>query len=253
MNDIRDVDLTRALPEPLKSDPDMRALGMVIAGELQENIRLAQNAVIFARIDELPEELLDILARDFNVGWYKDSYSIEIKRLLIRECVRIHKRKGTKWAVETALQALYPNTTVEEWFEYGGEPHFFRVHLNITGAAPEDIPDIDTIRRTIWLYKRLSSWLEDIIFTLEEEIEVTDYHSTALHHHLHHHITSEQNPLPTEITDYSTAVTVHHIKGTIESPSSSEPNPFLATLENSEFLAANPDTGYFIRRKLNDE
>ena len=35
---------------------------------------------IYTRIDELPEWLLDILARDFAVDWYDRSYTLEEKK-----------------------------------------------------------------------------------------------------------------------------------------------------------------------------
>ena len=37
---------------------------------------------------------------------------------------------GTKWAVETALSAIYPDSVVQEWFEYNGEPYTFRLQIN---------------------------------------------------------------------------------------------------------------------------
>jgi phage tail P2-like protein len=173
MNDVRETDLTRGIPESLKSDPQLFALGRVIGGELQKTVRASHDAVIFARIDELPEWLLDVLARDFSVGWYKDSYPLEVKRRLIKTCVRVHKRQGTKFAVEEAIGAIYPRTEIAEWFEYGGEPHHFRVNLDISGLDPADRPDIDEIRDTVWLYKRLSAWLDGIFYVINIESAAT--------------------------------------------------------------------------------
>jgi phage tail P2-like protein len=158
----------------------MLALGRVIAGELQENMRLTRQAVIYARIMELPEDLLDILARDFNVGWYRDDFTPEVKRRVIHDCVKVHKRRGTKSAVETALQAVYPNTTISEWFEYGGEPFHFRVNLDVSGCSHDDIPGTDNIRRTIELYKRLSAWLDSIIYTQKQTFTATAHHAGIL-------------------------------------------------------------------------
>jgi phage tail P2-like protein len=172
-NDIRIADLTRTLPQVLKDDPKLAALASVIADELQETIRLSRHATLFARISELPEDILDILARDFAVGWYNDSYPIEVKRRLIRECVRVHKRQATKFAVETGLQAIYPHTTVQEWFEYGGEPYRFRVNLDIGEVDSRDAPDIEQIRDTVWLYKRLSAWLDGIFYVINVESKTT--------------------------------------------------------------------------------
>ena len=34
--------------------------------------------------------------------------------------------------METALSAVYPDTRVIEWVEYGGEPYHFRLSINAT-------------------------------------------------------------------------------------------------------------------------
>jgi phage tail P2-like protein len=161
MSNIYDVDFTRSLPAPLRNDPEMLALGRVIAGELQENIKRARLASIYTRIDELPEELLDILAYDFHVDWYDDTHSIEVKRQVIRDSVRIHKRLGTKYAVESALSAVYPDTKVQEWFEYDGEPYMFRVIITADPNNPEKQQEaLSKIR----YFKNLRSHLEEVIY-----------------------------------------------------------------------------------------
>jgi phage tail P2-like protein len=131
-NTVCDIDLTRTLPPALKNDESILALGRVIAGELQENIRLAQVAIIYARIDELPEELLDILAYDLHVDWYDNELPVSIKRQFIKDSVKIHKRLGTKYAVERAIGRIYPDSKVEEWFEYGGDPYCFKLLIDST-------------------------------------------------------------------------------------------------------------------------
>ena len=176
-NTVYDVDFTRALPAPLRNDEAMLALGRVIAGELQENIKLARYAVIYARIDELEEDILDILARDLHVDWYEDSYPVETKREVIKNSVKVHKRLGTKYAILTALGSVFPNTEVEEWFEYGGEPFYFRIVLDMTGTrVPADYPQII---RTAAFYKRLTAHLEEVIYqtsaVIEIRIEATAY------------------------------------------------------------------------------
>lgn len=169
-NTVYNVDFTRALPQPLKNDESMLALGRAIAGELQQNIQLARLTLIYPRIDELDETLLDILARDLHVDWYNDTYPIAAKRAIIKSSVQIHKRLGTKYAVVKALGDLFPNTEVQEWFEYGGTHHRFRIILDLTNAkAPADISQIVSAAK---FYKRLSAHLEEIIYQMYAVIEI---------------------------------------------------------------------------------
>ena len=113
-NTIYGIDLTRALPPTLKNDEDMLALARVIGAELQETGRLIRQNIIYPRIDELPENVLDILAYDLHVDWYDFDYPIEAKRSIIKDSVKVHKRLGTVYATLTALRSVYPNSEIEE-------------------------------------------------------------------------------------------------------------------------------------------
>ncbi|MCM1059677.1 MAG: phage tail protein I [Eubacterium sp.] len=169
-NTAYNVDFARLLPEPLKNDETMLALGRAISGELQQNIQLARFTIIYPRIDELDETTLDILARDLHVDWYNDAYPIEAKRAVIKSSVQIHKRLGTKYAVVKALGDLFPNTEVQEWFEYGGTHHHFRIILDLTNAkAPADLLQIVNAAK---FYKRLSAHLEEVIYQMSVVIEI---------------------------------------------------------------------------------
>jgi phage tail P2-like protein len=161
ISDVYSIDLTRTLPAALKNDPDMLALAKVIARGLQEDIRNTRKAVIYARINELDEELLDILAHDLHVDWYDDSHDIDVKRQVIKDSVRVHKRLGTKYAVETALGAVYPDTFVQEWFEYGGKPYMFKI---IITADPNNPNKQQEALEKIRFNKNLRSHVEEVIY-----------------------------------------------------------------------------------------
>jgi len=96
---ITEANLLAQLPRVLAEDENTDALGAAAAEVLaaqQADIALAS---IYARIDELPEGLLDILAYDFKVDWYDYDASLDIKRATIKDCFFIHRTRGTKAAV----------------------------------------------------------------------------------------------------------------------------------------------------------
>lgn len=169
--DIRSVDFTRSLPPPLKDDPEINALGRAIAEQLQITAKQIRKNIIYARIDELDEQTLDILAYDLHVDWYDYSYPIEVKRRTIKDSVKIHRRLGTKYAVETALGAVFPGTRVEEWFEYGGDPYTFRVIINATENGVTAAQQAAVLERVIF-YKNLRSHLEAVRFKVEQKAAV---------------------------------------------------------------------------------
>jgi len=170
MNDILTIDLTRALPQRLKQDKTMLALANVIAAELQKNAVDSRLATIYARIDELDECILDILAYDLHVDWYNYYDPVSAKRAVIKSSVKVHKRLGTKYAVETALGALHPGTYIEEWFQYGGDPHYFRIVLDVTNSRVA--ASHSQIIKEINFYKRLTSKLESLIYQATVMVEV---------------------------------------------------------------------------------
>lgn len=123
------------LPPALKGDESTEALAEATAEAMEKRLEELERLRIVPNIDGLEEELLAILARDFKVDWWDPSYTLEEKRRTVKGSWRVHKTLGTKAAVETAIRAIYPLTTVEEWFEYNGEPYHFRLNIDITSDS----------------------------------------------------------------------------------------------------------------------
>ncbi len=171
-NTVYSVDFTHLLPAPLKNDETMLALGQAIAAELQYNIQFAKFAIIYARIDELDEMTLDILAKDFNVEWYDFDADINEKRRIIKECISVHRYKGTKYAVKTALEGIYKSADVQEWFQYGGEPYHFKVVIYDNTSTTEKLLDVF---RKIKYYKNLRSKLDETVFEIKPNSELVQF------------------------------------------------------------------------------
>lgn len=179
-NDLFSVDFTRSLPPALKNDPNMLALAQVIAEQLQINAKDIEKNIIYARIDELDEQTLDILAYDLHVDWYDYSYPIDVKRRTIRDSVKVHRQLGTKYAVETALGAVFPGTTIKEWFEYGGDPYMFKVIIGATESGVSAERQAAVLER-VQFYKNLRSHLEAISYQIEKRttVQVAAVHSVG--------------------------------------------------------------------------
>ena len=143
----------------------MRAIADTVTQELLNISREIENVLIYSRIDELPETLIDILAYDMHVDWYDYSFPLDVKRNILKNSVKVHKRMGTKYAVEKALSALYPQSKVTEWFEYGGEPGNFRIYIDITDNY--ELTDKKRLIKVINTYKRLSAHLEELYYEIK--------------------------------------------------------------------------------------
>lgn len=169
-------DFSKYLPYPLQQDEKMTALAKAAAEELLKVSGLMDNVLIYSRIDELPEALVDVLAYDMHVDWYDYSYPLAAKRDLLKTSVMVHKKMGTKYSVEKALSALYPESEVEEWYEYGGEPGYFRIVCDVTDSRI--VASYSDIIRAVRLYKRLSAHMEEVAYQAHVHCEIrthTDY------------------------------------------------------------------------------
>lgn len=158
--------LLESFPSSLALDEDKEKMAESTAPLLAQVVSDTDKASIFTQIDTLPEWLLDVLAFDFKVDWYDYEGTIDEKRKTIQECIFIHKYKGTKYAVETALQSVYSKVAVSEWFEYGGEPFHFSVTINDT---TNDREKRVRILEKIQYYKNLRSVLDSVTFKLAIE------------------------------------------------------------------------------------
>ncbi len=162
--------LLAAFPYSLQRDDDKAALAEAIAVELVNVLAQTNCASVLPRVDELPEAVLDILAYDFKVEWYELDAPIRNKRQAIKECMLVHKYKGTKYAVETALRSMYNSAEVKEWFEYGGEPFHFTV--KVYGSTSDGLK---TLYLKIQYAKNLRSVMDMVSFQLVPEQDVETY------------------------------------------------------------------------------
>lgn len=159
---IYNADFAKYLPDALKKDPKMVALANTTAETLLNTSGIMDSVLIYSRFEELPEELVDVLAYDLHVDWYDYSYPLEVKRDLVKNSVKVHKKMGTKYAIETALGSLFPESEVEEWFQYGGEPGHFHIVLDTTN---QKIPaDYAAVMKAVKMYKRLSAHMDETTY-----------------------------------------------------------------------------------------
>lgn len=129
------------------------------------------NVLIYPRIDELPEEVVDLLAWQFHVDEYHVAKTLEEKRNIVKKAIELHRYKGTKYSVEETLRWLASiNAQVKEWFEYGGEPYRFKLRVFSDIPTPEKWDDLLKI---VIEYKNVRSWFDGV----EKE---KDYQNTVL-------------------------------------------------------------------------
>jgi hypothetical protein len=169
--DFYSADFTNSLPPALKNDPDMMALAQTDFGTVADDRGGSPKEHHLRPYRRTGRSDVGRAGLRPHVDWYDYSYPIEVKRRTIRDSIQVHRRLGTKYAVEKALGAVYPGTKVEEWFEYGGDPYKFRVVIGATEAgitAGHQAAVLDRVR----FYKNLRSHLEAISYQIEKRTAV---------------------------------------------------------------------------------
>ena len=132
--------------------------------------------MVFGFVMELDEEMADHLCLSLDIKGYKADLPLDKKRTLIRSALLNYARLGTKAAVEDTGGIIHGGTTVQESWEYGGKPYYFRVAVD---AGQEPVPQnpIGRLLDTIMDYKNVRSWLQGITVDV---IEPGAIHTAAL-------------------------------------------------------------------------
>ena len=137
--------------------------------------------VLISLIDKAPSDALPHLAEQYHVtgneGWLQ-AVTEEEKRNLIKSSIKMHRYKGTKYALEEIFKVLDITGNVQEWFEYNGQPYYFKVILQIFNRSINEETEqklIDFINE----YKNERSWLEKIEMQLSSKSKEFIYAALA--------------------------------------------------------------------------
>lgn len=155
--------LTDILPEELASQKEVQALAHAVGRQVAKLCKYADNARTYAAIATLPENVLDYLAVELRTPAYEESYPIETKRGLIQDTLLFYAQMGTPAAVNRIVKTIFGVGEIEEWFEYGGQPHHFRVKSANIDAISENYA---VFLRVLESVKRKSAWLDSITATI---------------------------------------------------------------------------------------
>lgn len=170
---LTDARLTDALPKTLAEQPWVQALAEASRKMRRRVMAYADRTRLFCDIDEASEEALDALAVELQTPLYKNDYPLTVKRQIVKNSMLYYIRSGTRGAVEELLADIYQGAEVEEWFEYGGEPNYFRVAIDISRTTVP-VAEMTPAELESWLYsvKRASSALESISYTIRHAITI---------------------------------------------------------------------------------
>ena len=85
--------------------------------------------------DTCPAHLLPWLAWALDVAQWQSDWPEATQRAAIKASIRVHDTQGTAQALKDAVAAIWGDSAVSEWFDYGGQPYHFRVDLTVLRAG----------------------------------------------------------------------------------------------------------------------
>ena len=129
MINIRDGTTLDLIPEALRKEPEIQAASFALHETAQMLMDKIDRAMVYAGIDILPEEIVDLLAEEFRAQYYDGSMSLQKKREAVKKAMQWYKKAGTLSAVDELVEFMYGEHKVHEWFQYDGQPYTFRVEI----------------------------------------------------------------------------------------------------------------------------
>lgn len=153
------------VPRVLREQPWVKALSLAVWELHKQTMEYIDGSQIYTAIDTVGEEVLDALAVNWKIDWYDTDYDIEQKRRIVKTALNIRRTMGTVAAVKAQADAIYPGSTLEEWFQYGGEPGYFRLRVNIMTVEEQEkfaAMSMREIERRLAAAKRFSAHLEEV-------------------------------------------------------------------------------------------
>lgn len=165
--------LTRILPDSSFLDTKMYAAAEALDDQITLFHWAIKNVLHLPRLDELKGTVLDLLAYQFHVDAYDaTNFTDAEKRELIRNSIAWHRIKGTPAAVDMILGVAFNNAHIAEWFEYGGDPYYFRLYIKGTAYSPGSFK---SFWRMFFDSKNVRSHLDKVIIDLSPDEPIKIY------------------------------------------------------------------------------
>ena len=80
MTDLKSGELLDILPEPLKQDADVQAISYALKHMMLKLAEYSKVTLLCSDISNMPENILDYMAVEYELPVYDESYAIETKQ-----------------------------------------------------------------------------------------------------------------------------------------------------------------------------
>lgn len=124
---MMDIDIKGLVPRFIYDDKNGHAMAKAIEAGLRYFLSVCQTALdTWGNVDAMPEWRLDEMAWEYNIP-YDYTADIDVKRGWIRSVYTLYRLYGTPEGVKQYMAPYFEGASVEEPWEYGGDPYHFRL------------------------------------------------------------------------------------------------------------------------------
>ena len=162
-----DGELANLLGPNYRADPEVQALSYAIKQGMLKVLEYRERALVYASIDSLPDNVLDLLAVELQTQYYDSNYDIEKKRELIKATLLWHAQAGTTGATRELVRRCYgEDSAIHEWYDFDGDPYTFMISTR-DGWTPDSIAMFNNMIKNI---KNIRSRLDRIALLRDMEL-----------------------------------------------------------------------------------
>lgn len=156
---INEMDFMKLLPAFMQEDDAVNGLADGVNKVTEELAAKIKLFTTWNQIDYMSSEELDLLADELHISWYDKNSNLDVKRSLIKNSDLVHAKMGTNWAVQNVIETYFGSGSIEDWYNYDGQPYHFKV---ITTNEDVTTDSAEKFMRVLDKVKRKSAWLDGI-------------------------------------------------------------------------------------------
>lgn len=173
--------ITDIMPQNIKDDPAVQAISFSISNMVKVIADASKKTSVYAVIDILEEDALDLLAVELRAKYYGELLTLKEKREIIKKTLLWYYKAGTLYAVQELTDFVFQDAGVEEWFQYCSEAYLFRLIVNVI-SQDVSLEKYMKFIKSVYGVKNTRSHLEAVIFRYMKKEEVKSVAAGGIGH-----------------------------------------------------------------------
>ncbi len=160
---LKDCSTIQLLPEAIREDPCVQSTAYALHKTTAMLMEKIERTSVYAAVDIMPEEIVDLLAEEFRAQYYDTTLDVETKRKAVKKALLWYEKAGTLKTVKELTELVFGENVISEWFEHDGRPYTFWLEVMALDAWMTD-KKMEDFYAALQKVKNTRSLLDKIIF-----------------------------------------------------------------------------------------